>query len=220
MMNKMKEFYPQFKSLKILVLLITVAVFLGACSTKPVKTSRRGLFSSDDTSIVSNAQSTSTNPDELYAPKEGERVSLSGKWQWPIENGVEISSPFGQRGRKFHQGVDIRAHMGTPVHAAADGDVVYVGSKIKGYGRMVVIKHAHDIYSVYAHHSKNLVKIGKHVIRGDVIAKSGHSGHATGPHLHFEIRRGTQSFDPQYALNENIHSIASRSVASDSKKRN
>ena len=86
---------------------------------------------------------------------------------------------------------------------------------------MVVIKHANDIYTVYAHHSKNLVKAGKQVKRGEVIAKSGRSGHASGPHLHFEIRKGTQSFDPEYSLNQNIHSYASRATASDkSQKKN
>jgi murein DD-endopeptidase MepM/ murein hydrolase activator NlpD len=82
---------------------------------------------------------------------------------------------------------------------------------------MIVIKHDDGFYSVYAHHSKNLVKVGKHVSRGDKIALSGRSGRASGPHLHFEIRRGVESFDPIFAINENMKkSLASRKVASDS----
>ena len=143
-------------------------------------------------------------------------MKLSGEWQWPLKN-VDISSHYGNRGRKFHQGVDFRAHVGTPVLAANNGSVVYVGSRIRGYGRMIVIKHDDGFYSVYAHHSKNLVKVGKRVSRGDKIALSGRSGRASGPHLHFEIRRGVESFDPIFAINENMKkSLASRKVASDS----
>ena len=79
---------------------------------------------------------------------------------------------------------------------------------------MIVLKHAGDFYTVYAHHSKNLVKMGEHVERGEKIALSGKSGHAHGAHLHFELRHGTQSYDPEYAFNTYMKGSPSRSIAS------
>jgi murein DD-endopeptidase MepM/ murein hydrolase activator NlpD len=187
-----------------------LAITLSACSTRPIRGVRHGLLDSDryngrTTEITDARQNDATG-----------EMKLSGEWQWPLKN-VDISSHYGNRGRKFHQGVDFRAHVGTPVLAANNGSVVYVGSRIRGYGRMIVIKHDDGFYSVYAHHSKNLVKVGKRVSRGDKIALSGRSGRASGPHLHFEIRRGVESFDPIFAINENMKkSLASRKVASDS----
>ncbi len=193
------------------VLFITFA--LSACVTRPFRGSRQGLLENENGKTPGKA---SAAMNDAFDETHGEEVHLTGKWQWPLKN-VEISSSYGNRGHKFHQGVDLRAPMRTPVLAANDGVVVYVGSKIRGYGRMVVIKHADNFYSVYAHHSKNLVKVGKTIKRGDKIALSGKSGHASGPHLHFEIRQGTESYNPVFAINENINkAVASRKVASES----
>lgn len=194
---------------------LMLAALLTGCATRPVRpANRHGLLEDTEPGSSSAAVSRKT-ASELYALKPGGDVDLSGKWQWPLKD-VEISSPYGERGRKFHQGTDLRAPLGTPVHAAADGEVVYVGSKIRGYGRMVVVKHSGNFYTVYAHHSKNLVKMGEKVEMGQVIAKSGKSGHSSGPHLHFELRRGTQSFDPEYALNGYLKSSVNRKIASQS----
>jgi hypothetical protein len=116
-------------------------------------------------------------------------------WRWPT-NVVVVTSRFGIRGKEHHDGVDLRAHMGTTVHAAADGKVIYAGAKIRGYGRMVVLRHAGKLSTVYAHNSKLLVSAGQRVRRGQRIALSGSSGHSTGPHLHFEVRQGVAAIDP------------------------
>src|SRR5690606_15832526 len=100
-------------------------------------------------------------------------------WTWPLKK-IQITSPLGQRGRAFHEGVDLRAKTGTPVLAVAPGTVVYSGRKISGYGRMVVLKHSEQLFTVYAHHSKNLVKKGDQVKQGQKIALSGSSGRASG----------------------------------------
>ena len=190
---------------------LLMALFVSACATQPTKMTKRGLLNYDKDGSV--AVKGSKDADELYAPK-AESVRLTGQWRWPLQN-IEISSPYGDRGQKFHQGIDLRAPIGTHVYAASDGQVTYVGSKIRGYGRMIVLKHNDGYFTVYAHHSKNLVKLGRKVKGGDLIAYTGKSGHAHGPHLHFEIRRGTQSFDPEFAINESIRSYSSaRSVAS------
>lgn len=182
---------------------------MSACAIRPIKSGRQGLFEND--SSRSLGKSTSGMSEDRT-----EEIKLAGKWQWPLKN-IEVSSSYGTRGHKFHQGVDLRAPVGTPVLAANDGTVVYVGSKIRGYGRMIVLKHEDNFYSVYAHHSKNLVKVGKKVSRGDKIALSGKSGHASGPHLHFEIRQGTESYNPVYAIKENIQKfVASRKTMSES----
>ena len=195
---------------------LVLALSLSACVTRPMHGSRHGLFEND--SVRGAEKHGSFNPTYGQDDREhSEEITLTGKWQWPLKE-VDVSSHYGNRGHKFHQGMDLRAHMGTPVLAANDGVVVYVGSKIRGYGRMVVIKHEDNFYSVYAHHSKNLVKVGKQVSRGEKIALSGKSGHASGPHLHFEIRQGTESYNPYLALNENIQKYASnRKVASENK---
>ena len=116
-------------------------------------------------------------------------------WIWPLRR-VSITSPVGKRGRRMHEGVDLRARVGTPVYAVADGKVVYASSGMRGYGSMIVLRHSGGLFSVYAHLSKRLYSKGMQVKQGAEIAKSGKSGRVTGPHLHFEVRRGTQVVDP------------------------
>jgi lipoprotein NlpD len=94
------------------------------------------------------------------------------------------------------------APVGTPVFAAADGEVAYAGSGVRGYGNMLVIRHAGDLLTVYAHNSVLLVARGQPVRAGDRIALVGQSGHATGPHLHFEVRAGEIPRDPMLFLPE------------------
>ena len=117
--------------------------------------------------------------------------------RWPLTTiTVTVGSPFGARWGKPHEGIDLPAPVGTPVFAAADGTVVYAGHGIRGYGNLIVIKHSGDLMTVYAHNSALLVSQGKPVRAGDRIALVGQSGHATGPHLHFEVRNGQIPRDP------------------------
>ena len=112
---------------------------------------------------------------------------------WPVKG--EVSSSFGERDGKPHDGIDIRAPEGTPVKASAEGEVVYAG-KMSGYGNLLVIRHEKNYFTAYAHNSELKVKEGKQVAQGDEIAKVGDTGHATGYHLHFEIRQGSTPMDP------------------------
>lgn len=105
---------------------------------------------------------------------------------WPIR-GARFSSPFGARRDNFHEGVDLSAPEGTEIYAAHDGEVVYAGRGLKGYGKMIVLQ-AEGIATVYAHNSSNRVEAGDRVRAGQEIARVGQTGDATGPHLHFEIR--------------------------------
>lgn len=110
---------------------------------------------------------------------------------------VRVVSLFGWRDRrKVHEGLDFKASIGTPVYAAERGVVSYVGRSLSGYGLIVVINHGGGWSSVYAHLSRALVKRGSRVSKGGQIAYSGNTGRSTGPHLHFEIRKGADPLDP------------------------
>lgn len=119
--------------------------------------------------------------------------------RWPLQS-VVITSPFGQRTRDFHEGVDLKADKGTPVYSAHAGVVLYAGDHIRGYGNMVVIRHSSGMSTVYAHNSRLLVKKGQYVREGTRIALTGNTGHSTGPHLHFEVRNGITAVDPALLL--------------------
>ena len=106
---------------------------------------------------------------------------------WPIRTG-HFSSGFGYRGRRFHDGIDIGSRTGTPIYAAQPGVVAYSNSGLSGYGRSVIIKGDRGIYTIYAHARTLNVKEGQRVVLGQKIAEVGSSGHASGPHLHFEVR--------------------------------
>ncbi|HSE89849.1 MAG TPA: LysM peptidoglycan-binding domain-containing M23 family metallopeptidase [Candidatus Binatia bacterium] len=112
---------------------------------------------------------------------------------WPV-NGT-INSGFGPRGSSFHDGIDIAAPEGTPILAIEAGEVIY-SDQLRGYGNMVILRHADGVVSVYAHNEANLVREGQSVVRGEVVARVGSTGRVSGPHLHFEIRRNNAAQDP------------------------
>ncbi len=124
---------------------------------------------------------------------------------WPVQ-GI-VTSGFGVRWNpfigsfsQFHRGVDIGAGMGTTFRAAADG-VVIASARMGGYGNCIFIRHADGYVSVYGHLKVSQVKRGDVVKQGDIIGQVGRTGTATGPHLHFEVRRFTQPINPFVALN-------------------
>jgi len=118
-----------------------------------------------------------------------------------------LSSPFGyrispfSRRREFHHGIDIANSTNTPIYAAGSGIVTFSGYQ-SSYGRVIIISHGFGYTSVYAHNRSNLVAVGDHVKKGDMIAKMGSTGRSTGPHLHFEIRINGDTVDPKTILAE------------------
>lgn len=118
-------------------------------------------------------------------------------FRWPVKG--SIMSKFGIRNGRRHDGIDIDADSGAPIYAAADGVVVFEG-KMRGYGKLILLKHKANFFTAYAHNSANKVKRGSKVKSGDVIAKVGKTGRATGPHLHFEIREGQKARNPLFFL--------------------
>lgn len=115
--------------------------------------------------------------------------------RWPVA-APRLTSAFGTRWGKNHEGIDMAAPIGTPVFAAAAGDVIYAGDHVRGYGNMVVVKHSDNLVTVYAHNSLLLVHTGDRVTVGQEIARVGDTGRSTAPHLHFEVRRGEVPQDP------------------------
>lgn len=173
-------------------------LILSSCASLPGQDhQRQGLF--EKLSILPTARN--------YHERDIARSVDFASWDWPLKQ-VDVTSPFGRRGRRNHEGIDLKASVGTPVYAAEKGRVVYSGSRISGYGKMVVIEHQAGIYSVYAHHSKNLVRKGQWIKKSQQIALSGRTGRVSGPHLHFEIRRGVKALDPAEVLGSERKKIA------------
>ena len=113
----------------------------------------------------------------------------------------ELIAGFGaETNGRHNDGIDIAAPVGTDIHAADDGVVVYAGDDIKGYGNLVLLRHTGGFVTAYAHADKILVKLNDVVRRGQVIAKSGVSGSEHMPLLHFEIRKGSTPLDPAQYL--------------------
>lgn len=127
------------------------------------------------------------------------KVTRRPRFAWPMKG--KITSGFGTRtdpfsGKKaFHCGIDISAVSGTPVKASAPGRVIYSGWK-SSYGKVVVLRHQGGYITVYAHNSRNLVKVNSKVKEGQLIAYSGNTGASTGGHLHFEIRKYVTPLNP------------------------
>jgi murein DD-endopeptidase MepM/ murein hydrolase activator NlpD len=122
--------------------------------------------------------------------------ALSGFiWPLPLHDARGLSSPFGQRGSRHHDGLDLRARMGDPIRAVAPGRVAHAGW-IRGYGQTVILEHGDGVTTLYAHASELWVSVGEMVARGQPIAAVGATGDASGPHLHFEVAWRGARIDP------------------------
>ncbi len=114
---------------------------------------------------------------------------------WPVRGAVISEYGVGDLGKR-NDGINIAAPAGTPVRASADGEVVYRGSELEGFGNLLLVKHTDGFVTAYAHNDAMLVKKGDVVRKGQVIAKVGQTGSVTTPQLHFEIRQKLKSVDP------------------------
>ncbi|RKE50254.1 MULTISPECIES: M23 family metallopeptidase [unclassified Sphingomonas] len=123
----------------------------------------------------------------------------SGGFLWPVDGKVVKRFGHGASGER-NDGIKIAVPVSTPIHAAADGVVAYVGDGIAALGGLVIVKHGGGWTSVYGHASKLLVQRGQSVKRGQTIALSGDTGFADRPELHFELRKGRTPVDPTSQL--------------------
>jgi lipoprotein NlpD len=155
-----------------------------------------------------------TSPKALRLPYSAENFALLSKSPPPAAAAVSPAAPGAERSADAidfmwpakgpllagyaepnNRGVDIGGRPGDPIVAAAAGRVMYVGTSIRGYGKLIVIKHDHDFNSVYAHNREILVKEGQNVVRGQKIAELGDT-ESDKPKLHFEIRKSGKPVDP------------------------
>jgi murein DD-endopeptidase MepM/ murein hydrolase activator NlpD len=158
-----------------------------------------GLAAQVERSMLGEAPPPAPGPGPQLAPAAGPGMPAAS----PL--GGRVSSPFGPREDPItgepavHHGLDLAAPEGSEVHAALDGVVRTAGER-GGYGLTVELAHGQGLTTLYAHASELLVRDGERVTRGQVIARVGRSGRATGPHLHLEVRRENRPVDPVRAL--------------------
>jgi murein DD-endopeptidase MepM/ murein hydrolase activator NlpD len=127
--------------------------------------------------------------------RSGEPPNGAPAFRWPVRG--RIINNFGARvNGSPNDGIDLALPEGTPVRSAEDGVVAYAGNELKGYGNLVLVRHANGFVSAYANASELLVKRNDQVQKGQVILKSGQTGNAATPQLHFEIRKNSAPVDP------------------------
>jgi murein DD-endopeptidase MepM/ murein hydrolase activator NlpD len=122
-----------------------------------------------------------------------------GRFRWPLQG--RVVADFGPRtGGAHNDGINIEAPRGTPFVAADAGEVIYVGNELRGFGNLVLIRHANGWVTAYAHADEVMVQRGTQVRRGQTIGRVGTSGNVRTPQLHFEVRRGTRPVNPREHL--------------------
>ncbi len=164
----------------------------------------------DFNKLSSYLQSTSNQNQKLKDIKEfvQKRTEILNNtpMMWPAKGWISSEfgyrkDPMGGQGRSFHHGIDIAAWQSSPIHATAAGKVTFSGWK-SGYGKVVFVKHKYGFTSLYGHMSKQLVKKGEKIEKGQIVGRVGSTGHATGSHVHYEIRINDSAINPKPFLVE------------------
>lgn len=163
-----------------------------AAASKKTKTSAKSQKKTTQTK-----KKTTARKSNVRLPEPPSRSK--GKFAWPLRG--TIITKFGSAGAGRHNdGINIKVPEGTSVKAAENGIVAYAGNELKGFGNLLLVKHADGWMTAYAHNKEFLVKRGQTVKKGEVMAKAGKTGNAKEPQLHFEVRRGTKAVDPMLYL--------------------
>jgi murein DD-endopeptidase MepM/ murein hydrolase activator NlpD len=163
---------------------------VSVATSVPISNSRQNLLLKDSIAL----QLPPLPPADEYLP-----TAFDG-YIWPTQ-GI-LTSGYGWRWGRMHRGIDIAAPIGTPIVAAASGEVITVGWQ-SGYGNVIKLEHLDGSVTVYGHNHTNLVSHGQKVEQGEQIAEMGNTGRSTGPHLHFEIRlAGESAIDPLALLGD------------------
>lgn len=152
------------------------------------------------------AVESSSLPDDALPEREPPNAESSNALRpggldfiWPLEG--RILGRYGRIGDgRRNDGINIAGRRGDPVRAVADGVVAYAGNEIRGFGNMLLIRHAESWISAYAHNERVLVRKGERVRKGQVVSRVGSSGNVGGPQLHFELRRNDRLVDPERYL--------------------
>ncbi len=132
------------------------------------------------------------------APPAQEPAPETTPAMWPVEHpALRITSPYGaSRGGRLHKGIDMAVPQGTPVMATASGQTAFSGWQ-GGYGNIIIICHGNGYETAYAHLQRRFMSNGERVRRGQTIGLVGATGNATGPHLHYEVRRQSVPVNPE-----------------------
>jgi murein DD-endopeptidase MepM/ murein hydrolase activator NlpD len=140
-------------------------------------------------------QAAASRPESV--PKPPPRAQA--RFLWPVQG--RVLADFGPMDGGLHNdGINIAAPAGTPIRAAENGVVAYVGNELRGFGNLLLIKHADNWVTAYAHTQEILVRHGQEVRRGQIVARVGATGSVSEPQLHFEVRRGSKAKDPEKLL--------------------
>ena len=199
--NRLGPPYTIYRGQKLRVKPVAVSKKSAVARTAPVKSSKPKIATTPPSvrpSTTSSTQVPAKNPvSATVAPKPsptgtGSKSVEKIVWSWPARGDLIRRYSASSAGKK---GIDIGGRAGDPVYAAAAGKVVYAGSGLSGYGRLIIVKHNKDFLSAYAHNRKLLAKEGQWIGRGEEIASMGDSG-TDRVQLHFEIRKGGRPVDP------------------------
>ena len=166
---------------------------------EPPPTPSTGSLAMAEPSPVRIAEPATETPSQQNSVKTAEPAGSLPTFRWPVRG--RVIAAFGPKPNGLqNDGINLAVPEGTPIKAAEDGVVAYAGNELKGYGNLVLVRHANGFVTAYANASDILVKRGENVKRGQVIAHSGQTGNVTSPQLHFEIRKGATPVDPAQYL--------------------
>lgn len=159
----------------------------------------RSISGTDETVFIENWDTTKTHPynvelKDIPMSMVVDLVDTLKSYHYPVKG--RITSKYGPRRRRIHQGTDIDLETGDPIYSTFDGRVRYTGYIARGYGNLVIIRHDNGLETYYAHLSRIDVKPNQWVTAGQVIGAGGNTGRSTGSHLHYEMRYKGHSFDP------------------------
>ena len=147
--------------------------------------------------VITHTASGPSGPTEVK--QINEKLARQRGFVWPAEG--KVISTFGrQTDGIFNNGIQIQLAENAPIHAVADGDVIYADNGLKDYGNLILLRHKNGLITAYAHSSKMLVKKGDKAVKGQVIALAGMTGNVRKSILHFEVRRNARAIDPQKVL--------------------
>lgn len=176
----------------------TIAAPVSAPSISAPQVAQPRIIPMDKTAAVpaQTARMATQEPATTETAASGaEAAGAVPSFRWPVHG--RVIAGFGAKANGAqNDGINLAVPEGTPIKAAEDGVVAYAGNELKGYGNLVLIRHANGFVSAYANAKELLVKRGDNIKRGQVIANAGQTGNVTSPQLHFEIRKGSTPVDP------------------------
>lgn len=137
--------------------------------------------------------------DATFLPYSGNPQNSAGEFLKPYDGTITnpyqtLATPFGS---KVHKGIDYKGNVGDPIKASADGTVTFAGWSDDGYGNLVIVNHGNGVETLYAHLASVCVTVGQKISRGEALGMLGNTGNSTGAHLHFELKIGGESVNPE-----------------------